>query len=172
MSQIEFFLKQLNEESVTTRKMLSRVPNEKYDWTPHVKSMDVRRLATHIAELPTWITMALTTDELDFEDNSYESTFLDTTEQLLELFERSLVDGRSQLTAENESKLNEKWTLRSGDTIHSVSTKGEIIRMALSQIIHHRAQLGVYLRLLNVPIPGSYGPSADEPTFQSAEVEA
>ena len=172
MSQIEFFLKQLNEESVTTRKMLSRVPNEKYDWTPHVKSMDVRRLATHIAELPTWITMALTTDELDFENNSYESTFLDTTEQLLELFERSLVDGRSQLTAENESKLNEKWTLRSGDTIHSVSTKGEIIRMALSQIIHHRAQLGVYLRLLNIPIPGSYGPSADEPTFQSVEVEA
>ena len=172
MSLIEFFLKQLNEESVTTRKMLSRVPNEKYDWTPHVKSMDVRRLATHIAELPTWITMALTTDELDFEDNSYESTFLDTTEQLLELFERSLVDGRSQLTAENESKLNEKWTLRSGDTIHSVSTKGEIIRMALSQIIHHRAQLGVYLRMLNIPIPGSYGPSADEPTFQSVEVEA
>ena len=172
MSQIEFFLKQLNEESVITRKMLSRVPNEKYDWTPHVKSMDVRRLATHIAELPTWITMALTTDELDFEDNSYESTFLDTTEQLLELFERSLVDGRSQLTAENESKLNEKWTLRSGDTIHSISTKGEIIRMALSQIIHHRAQLGVYLRLLNIPIPGSYGPSADEPTFQSVELEA
>jgi uncharacterized damage-inducible protein DinB len=134
--------------------------------------MDVRRLATHLAELPTWITMALTTDELDFEDNSYESTFLDTTEQLLELFERSLVDGRSQLTAENESKLNEKWTLRSGDTIHSISTKGEIIRMALSQIIHHRAQLGVYLRLLNVPIPGSYGPSADEPNFQSLEVEA
>jgi uncharacterized damage-inducible protein DinB len=172
MATIEFFLKQLNEESVTTRKMLSRVPDDKYDWTPHVKSMDVRRLATHIAELPTWITMALTTDELDFEDNSYESTFLDTTEQLLELFERSLVDGRSQLTAENESKLNEKWTLRSGDTIHSISTKGEIIRMALSQIIHHRAQLGVYLRLLNIPIPGSYGPSADEPTFQSVEVEA
>jgi uncharacterized damage-inducible protein DinB len=172
MATIEFFLKQLNEESVTTRKMLSRVPDDKYDWTPHVKSMDVRRLATHVAELPTWITMALTTDELDFEDNSYESTFLDTTEQLLELFERSLVDGRSQLTAENESKLNEKWTLRSGDTIHSVSTKGEIIRMALSQIIHHRAQLGVYLRLLNIPIPGSYGPSADEPTFQSVEVEA
>jgi uncharacterized damage-inducible protein DinB len=172
MATIEFFLKQLNEESVTTRKMLSRVPDDNYDWTPHVKSMDVRRLATHIAELPTWITMALTTDELDFEDNSYESTFLDTTEQLLELFERSLVDGRSQLTAENESKLNEKWTLRSGDTIHSVSTKGEIIRMALSQIIHHRAQLGVYLRLLNVPIPGSYGPSADEPNFQSLEVEA
>jgi hypothetical protein len=130
MSLIEFFLKQLNEESVTTRKMLSRVPDDKYDWQPHPKSMDVRRLATHIAELPTWITMALTTDELDFEDNSYESTFwIDTTEQLLELFERSLVDGRSQLIAENESKLNEKWTLRSGDTIHSISTKGEIIRM-------------------------------------------
>jgi uncharacterized damage-inducible protein DinB len=87
------------------------------------------------------------------------------TEALLEVFETSLIDGRSQLIAENESKLDEKWTLRSGETIYSVSTKGEVIRMALSQIIHHRAQLGVYLRLLNVPIPGSYGPSADEQSF-------
>jgi uncharacterized damage-inducible protein DinB len=171
MSLIKFFLKQLNEEAITTRRMLERVPNDQFDWAPHVKSMDVRRLATHIAELPTWITMALTTDELDFKDNSYEAVFLDTNEQLLGLFEKSLTDGQSQLTPENESKLDEKWTLRSGDTIHSISTKGEIIRMALSQVIHHRAQLGVYLRLLNIPIPGSYGPSADEPTFQSLEVE-
>ncbi|MBB5397797.1 DinB family protein [Mucilaginibacter sp. AK015] len=169
MSLIQFFLKQLNEESETTCKMLARVPNDKYDWTPHVKSMDVRRLATHIAELPTWITMALTTNELDFEDNSYESTFVNNTGELMELFERALVDGRSQLIAENESTLDEKWTLRSGDTIHSVRTKGEVIRMALSQIIHHRAQLGVYLRLLNIPIPGSYGPSADEATFKPEE---
>lgn len=165
MSLINFYLQQLNEESVTTRRMLERVPTEKLDWAPHVKSMDIRRLATHIAELPTWITMAITTDELDFENNSYETKFVNSNEELMQLFERSLMDGRSQLIADNEEKLNEKWTLRSGNTIHSVRTRSEVIRMALSQIIHHRAQLGVYLRLLNIPIPGSYGPSADEATF-------
>lgn len=172
MSLIKFYLQQLNEEAVTTRRMLERIPNDKYDWAPHVKSMDIRRLSTHIAELPTWITMTLTTDELDFEANGYESTFIDTTDQLMELFERSLIDGRTCLVPENESKLDEKWTLRSGDTIHSVRTKAEVIRMALSQIIHHRAQLGVYLRLLNIPIPGSYGPSADEQSFTPEEAAA
>jgi uncharacterized damage-inducible protein DinB len=169
MSLIEFFLKQLNEESITTRKMLERVPNDKYDWQPHPKSMDIRRLATHIAELPTWITMALTTDELDFENNPYAQKNVDNTSQLMDVFEKSLIDGRSQLIPANEGKLNEIWTLRSGETIYDRSTKGEVIRMSLSQIIHHRAQLGVYLRLLNIPIPGSYGPSADEMDFAPAE---
>ncbi|RYU85921.1 DinB family protein [Mucilaginibacter terrigena] len=172
MSLIQFFLKQLNDESVTTRNMLSRIPNDQYDYKPHEKSMVLRNLATHIAELPTWITMALTTDELDFENNAWEQKNVNDTAALMEVFEASLIDGRSQLMPENENKLDEKWTLRSGDTIYSVSTKGEIIRMALSQIIHHRAQLGVYLRLLNVPIPGSYGPSADEASFVAEEVEA
>jgi uncharacterized damage-inducible protein DinB len=169
MSLIEFFLKQLNEESVTTRKMLSRVPDDQYDYKPHEKSMVMRNLATHIAELPTWISMALTTDELDFENIKGERNNVNDTTALMDLFEASLINGRSQLIAENEAKLDEKWTLRSGNIIHSVRTKGEVIRMALSQIIHHRAQIGVYLRLLNVPIPGSYGPSADEPTFATEE---
>jgi uncharacterized damage-inducible protein DinB len=165
MSLIKFFLQQLNEEALTTRNMLSRIPDDRYDYKPHEKSMVLRNLATHIAEISTWITMALTTDELDFENNAREQRNVNDTATLMEVFEASLIDGRSQLTAENENKLDEKWTLRSGETIHSVRTKAEVIRMALSQIIHHRAQLGVYLRLLNVPIPGSYGPSADEPNF-------
>lgn len=90
----------------------------------------------------------------------------------MEVFEASLIDGRSQLIAENESRLNEIWTLRSGDTIISKRTRLEVLRMALSQIIHHRAQLGVYLRLLNIPIPGSYGPSADEQSFKPEEAVA
>jgi uncharacterized damage-inducible protein DinB len=129
---------------------------------PHPKSMDIRRLATHIAEIPTWITMALTTDELDFENNDYEQKNVNNTQQLLEVFENAIIDGRTHLVPENESKLTEMWTMRSGETIYDRSTKLEVIRMSLSQIIHHRAQLGVYLRLLDIPIPGSYGPSADE----------
>jgi uncharacterized damage-inducible protein DinB len=87
---------------------------------------------------------------------------VNTTEELLEYFERSLEDGRKHINEGTEDVLDKPWTLRSGKTIYSTSPKRDILRMAFSQVIHHRAQLGVYLRLLNVPIPGSYGPSADE----------
>lgn len=166
MTTIKTFLKeQLEQEAQTTRKMLERIPDDKYDWQPHEKSMEMRRLATHIAELPSWLTMALTTDELDFADNPYSPKEINNTAELVKYFEESFADGKAHLEAANEDQLSKNWTLRSGDQVFSVSTKAETIRMALSQIIHHRAQLGVYLRLLNVPIPGSYGPSADEASF-------
>lgn len=162
MNRIQVFLKELNEESVTTRNMLQIIPDDKYGWKPHEKSMTIQQLSTHIAELPTWITMALTTDELDFAAAPYEPSKINKTADLVKFFEESLVNGRTQLVDANEGKLDEMWTLRTGDKIHSVRTKAEVIRMALNQIVHHRAQLGVFLRLLNVPIPGSYGPSADD----------
>jgi uncharacterized damage-inducible protein DinB len=80
-------------------------------------------------------------------------------------FEKSLVDGREALKKGKEADLGKPWTLRNGEQVYSTSPKRDVIRMSLSQIIHHRAQLGVYLRLLNIPIPGSYGPSADEMKF-------
>src|SRR6185312_15393971 len=162
MSLIQFFLKQLDDEAKTTRKMLSRVPDDKYDWQPHPKSMTIRRLATHVAELPSWITMTLTTSELDFANNPYEPEVINNTAGLMNYFERTLADGRAYLEAAKEEQLADNWTLRNGDEIYSTSLKSEVLRMAYSQIIHHRAQLGVYLRLLDVPIPGSYGPSADD----------
>jgi uncharacterized damage-inducible protein DinB len=165
MDIIPMLLKEMEQEAQTTRKMLERIPNDKYDWQPHEKSMTLQKLATHIAELPTWVTMALTTDELDFANNPYTPTKIKDTPELLDLFERSLADGKAHLAKGNEDELLRNWTLRSGDQVYSVSTKGEVIRMTYCQIVHHRAQLGVYLRLLNVPIPGSYGPSADETNF-------
>ena len=165
MSRIKQFLKELNEQALVTRKMLERVPTDKFGWQPHPKSMTIKRLATHIAELPSWITMALTTDELDFENNPYQPVDVNTTEELLAYFEKSLEDGRSHLTPEYESVLDKGWTLRSGEQIFSVDPKADVIRMSINQIIHHRAQLGVFLRLLDIPIPGSFGPSADEMNF-------
>ncbi|HYC28027.1 MAG TPA: DinB family protein [Chitinophagaceae bacterium] len=162
MSLIQIFLKELEQESKTTRKMLERVPNDKYDWKPHEKSMNIRSLATHIAELPTWVSMTLNTDELDFETAPYNPKAINSTKELVEYFEESFANGKERLEKATEEELSQNWTLRSGATIYSVSSKAEVIRMAISQIIHHRAQLGVFLRLLNVPIPGSYGPSADE----------
>ncbi|WP_448636371.1 DinB family protein [Pedobacter panaciterrae] len=165
MSRIKMYLKELEQEALTTRKMLQRVPTDKFEWQPHEKSMTIKRLATHIAELPTWITMAIKTDELDFADNPYQPADVNTTEELLAYFESSLVDGRSELKEENESLLDKDWTLRNGQQIYSVEPKADVIRMSINQIIHHRAQLGVFLRLLNIPIPGSFGPSADEMDF-------
>lgn len=165
MSMISMFRTELERESVTTRKMLERIPDDRYDWKPHHKSMDILSLSNHIAELPGWITMALTTDELDFAASPYKPTFIDNTKDLMAHFEVSLQNGFSELKEENESKMNEPWTLRNGAEIYSTSSKSEVIRMAMNQVTHHRAQLGLYLRLLDVPIPGSYGPSADEMNF-------
>jgi len=161
MTFIDYFKKQFVDEGSTTRKMLSRVPDDKWDYKPHEKSMDMKRLTSHIADLPGWIHFTLTTDELDFA-KPYDMPTINSKDDLMKFFEKRYNDGLSALVPENEKVLEKPWTLRNGDKIYSRDPKIEILRMAFSQQIHHRAQLGVYLRLLNIPIPGSYGPSADE----------
>ena len=164
MTFIEFFKKQFNDEAATTRKMLARVPDDKFDYKPHEKSMVMKSLVTHLADLPGWIDFVLATDELDFQ-KAYEQPDIKNNKELMNYFEKRYNDGLSALVAENENELNKPWTLRNGETIYATNPKIEVLRMSMSQQIHHRAQLGVYLRLLNVPIPGSYGPSADETDF-------
>lgn len=164
-STIQPLLKELEQEARTTRKMLERVPTEYFNWQPHKKSMTIQQLATHIAELPNWVSMAVSTDGLDFAENPYQPEVVNNTAELLEYFERSLLDGREHLERASEEALDESWTLRNGEQIYNVYSKSEVIRVAFCQIVHHRAQLGVYLRLLDIPIPGSYGPSADEQDF-------
>jgi len=165
MSTITSLLKEMEQEAQTTHKMLERVPDDHFNWSPHEKSMTIQRLATHIAELPSWVTMVLTTEELDFASSPYAPELIHNTGELLNYFERSLADGKSHLENATEEQLNENWTLRNGEQILSRRSKAEVIRMCYCQTVHHRAQLGVYLRLLNIPIPGSYGPSADESAF-------
>jgi uncharacterized damage-inducible protein DinB len=161
----EMLLKEMDQEAATTSKMLACIPDDKYDWKPHEKSMTVRRLATHIADIPSWVEMAICDDELDFSNTTHKEPVINTTKELLEFMEESVAKGRTALVNVKEEQLDQPWTLRNGEQVYSVRSKGEVIRMAYSQIIHHRAQLGVFLRLLDVPIPGSYGPSADEQGF-------
>jgi uncharacterized damage-inducible protein DinB len=127
--------------------------------------MDMKTLSVHIAELPSWVSMALTSSELDFATMPYEPTPAANAADLLAIFEKSLESGRKELQNAREEDLLPSWTLRSGEQIFAVMSKYEVIRHSLAQTIHHRAQLGVYLRLLDIPIPGSYGPSADEQSF-------
>ena len=165
MEIIPMLVKEMEQEAQTTRKMLERVPNDKYDWKPHEKSMTIKRLATHIAELPNWVTMAFTTTELDFANTEYKVEDINNNEELLAYFERCYASGFSSLKNANEADLLPSWTLRSGEHIIQVMTRYELVRVAFCQTVHHRAQLGVFLRLLDIPIPGSYGPSADEQNF-------
>ena len=165
MSIVPALVKELENEAQTTRKMLSRVPNDKFGWKPHEKSMTIQQLATHIAELPTWVSIALNTSELDFAKNPYDPKEIKNTTELLDYFEQSLEEGKADLSKATDDDLTPEWTMRNGEQIYTVRSKGEVIRMTYCQIVHHRAQLGVYLRLLNIPIPGSYGPSADEMEF-------
>jgi uncharacterized damage-inducible protein DinB len=146
MTILEQLSKELESEALTTRKMLQRVPNDKFGWAPHEKSMTIKRLATHIAELPAWISMALNTSQLDFSDHENETVDINDNNQLLEYFEKNLVDGRNQLAKASTEQLDEPWTLRNGAEVYSTNPKGEVLRMSISQTIHHRAQLGVYLR--------------------------
>ena len=162
MQIIPLLLKELDHEVQTTRKMLQRIPDDQLDFKPHEKSMAMKVLAVHIAELPSWISMALHTTELDFAATPYSPTPATTVQDILDIFEKSVTNGRAALEAANEEDLIPDWTLKNGDQILMKLNKYGVIRHAYSQTVHHRAQLGVYLRLLNIPIPGSYGPSADE----------
>lgn len=159
------FLAELENEALITRKMLSIIPDGKYNWQPHPKSMLLWKLATHIAELPSWVSMVFATKELDFATTPYLPKEIRDTKTLMVYFEENLIQGRKALTEANDEMLKEIWTLRNGEVILSQRPKSEVIRMTYNQITHHRAQMGVYLRLLNIPIPGSYGPSADDAGF-------
>lgn len=165
MTVLSVLQQELENEAKTTRKMLSIVPDAQFEWQPHSKSMSLKSLSAHVAELPSWVRMVLETDELDFQQNPYTMPSFQTTTELLEFFEKNILDARDALASADESTFQQPWTLRAGETIYSADPKVEVLRMTFSQIIHHRAQLGVFLRLLDIPIPGSYGPSADDMSF-------
>ncbi len=161
MNIIDLLLKEFDEEAQRTRRMLERIPEDKWDYKPHEKSMVFKYLVVHLAELPSWVAM-MTTDELDFAKMDYKPTEVNSREDVLNLHEKSIEQGRATLQKAREDDLVGSWTLRKGEQIFMTMSKYELIRHSLAQTIHHRAQLGVYLRLLNIPIPGTYGPSADE----------
>jgi len=172
MDILKSLAKELENETVTTRKMLSIIPNDKYDWQPHPKSMTIRRLATHIADIGNWFQLAVEDDELDFATTTHKEPEINNTTELLAYFEESFANGKAALENAALEQLDELWTMRNGDQVYFTNFKAEVIRASFCQITHHRAQLGVYLRLLDIPIPSSYGPSADEMEMQMEAVEA
>ena len=156
-------LAELKHESVNTRKMIERLPTDKLEWRPHEKSMTIGRLATHIAEIPVWLERTINAKEFDFATANFSRTSKESTEAILALFDQKLADNIKLLEAASDEDLNATWTLRNGDHVYfQVPRKVNIRNFVFNHTYHHRGQLSVYLRLLDVPVPGMYGPSADE----------
>jgi len=148
-----------------TRKVLERMPMDRYDWKPHDRSFSLGKLATHVAHLPGWLTMTLATDELDI-GQPFQQPTPKTTGELLELFDQTAAQARASLAGAADEEFFKKWSLRNGDHVIFTMPKIAVVRgVVLNHLIHHRGQLTVYLRLNDVPVPGLYGPSADEGSF-------
>jgi uncharacterized damage-inducible protein DinB len=163
MSIAEKFLSELKQEAVSTRKILEAVPLEKGDWKPHIKNFSLRQLATHVAELPNYLYVTISSDELDFAKSDYKPATPSSNKELLSIFEKNLKNAEDALANCSDEEMGKNWTMRSGDTIFFSSPKVSVIRgLCLNHLVHHRAQLGLYLRLLDVPVPSSYGPTADD----------
>jgi uncharacterized damage-inducible protein DinB len=155
-------LPEFDQEMANTRKMLERVPDEHLDFKPHEKSLTLLELAAHIATLPTWVGVALRTTELDLAQGRDRPT-LRGRDDLLAAFDGAVKDVRTTLEAATEEDFAVTWALRSGEEVWLSLPRSMVYRtVALNHLVHHRAQLGVYFRLLDVPVPGMYGPSADE----------
>lgn len=155
-------LPEFDHESSLTRRMLSRVPLDRGDWKPHEKSFSLRELASHIADIPSWVDVTVNLDVFEM-DGPYEPETPDTVEGLLELFDRNTAAARGVLEGASQEDLMGMWSMKQGGEVTLSMPKIAVLRgFVFSHAIHHRAQLGVYLRLLDVPVPSVYGPSADE----------
>lgn len=151
-------------ECARTRKILQRVPMDKLSWKPHEKSMALEFLATHIAEIPEWVPLTIEQSELDFAKQPYQAKRITTTEELLKIHDDATTAALLSIKNTTADVLkNETWTMRNGETVYFTMPKIAVLRsFAFNHIYHHRGQLTVYLRLLGVPVPGMYGPTADD----------
>ena len=165
MPLVDALLPEFDHEMTITRKVLERVPDDKRDWKPHPKSFSLGALATHVANLPTWGSETLNRSEIDV-GGTPPLEALTSTSDILAAFDRNVAAARAALTGKTDAEFAGMWSLRrNGKTIFSMPKAAVLRSFVLSHLIHHRAQLTVYLRLLDVPLPAIYGPSADEPAF-------
>jgi uncharacterized damage-inducible protein DinB len=155
-----------DDEMKSTRKLLERVPLDEAHrgYRPHEKSMPLDRLATHVAQLPSWPKMALDSEVFELQPG-FKPRIAASTAELLEIFDQSVEEGRAGIAAATDGEMQKDWTFKFGDRISFTRARTKVIRSFINHLVHHRAQLGVYLRLNEIAIPGMYGPSADEGGF-------
>jgi uncharacterized damage-inducible protein DinB len=170
-------LGEFDQEMKSTRTVLERIPDEKWDWKPHEKSGTVGWLAWHLSTLPDWASFTLKTEQLDFAPKDGKSTYdppkVTNKTEALEAFDKCVSEARAALANASDAEMMNTWTLLAGgQEIFSMPRVACLRGMVFNHLIHHRGQLTVYYRLLGVPVPGLYGPSADEAIPPAAAAHA
>lgn len=165
MSLAQAFIGELQHEAISTRAHLEAVPNDKLAWKPHAKSMSMIALATHLATVPSYGVFTLTSDEFDIPAD-WKQQDLSGSAELLAFHDKGLADTLQALATFNDADFMKPWTLKFGGNPMFTMPKIQVMRaMVLNHIVHHRAQLGVYLRMNDITVPSAYGPTADSGMF-------
>lgn len=163
MNLADAFRMELQHEAAGARKTLERIPEDKFGWKPHEKSMAAGRLAGHIAEIPGWLGMIINQDVFDFDPAQFAPFEPKSRKELLQSLDDNLKTGLEALKGVPDTKMMVNWKMKTPEATIVDMPRAMVIRAwVLSHLIHHRAQLTVYLRLLGAPVPSLYGPSADE----------
>jgi len=160
MSIADTLLPEFDQEMATTRRVLERVPTEKGKWKPHPKSFSLGHLTQLVSGMPSWITNAVTDTSLDL--GGYPGYSYEKTEDLLELFDKYVGEAWKAIASAKDSDFQVPWSLKKGSQVFFTAPRAVIVRQTINHLVHHRGQLTVYLRLIDVPIPSIYGPTADE----------
>ena len=165
MPLVDALLPEFDHEMTTTRKLLERLPEDRFDWKPHAKSFSLGQLAQHVATIPMWGSMTISQTELDIA-GSPPLPAMTTRSEILAAFDQNVRTTRAAIVDKSDAEWMVPWSLKSGaHTIFSIPRAGVWRSFVLNHLVHHRGQLSVYLRMLDVPIPSMYGPSADEQSF-------
>lgn len=158
----QLLLAEVKQEAEATRNLLALIPFDKKDFKPHEKSMTLLRLATHVAEISGWWKECLMDDELDFAKGDHIPKVFNSTEDIVALHDKHILQAEKILNEVSEDEFSKPWTMRAGETIFFTKCKSEVVRTwCMNHLYHHRGQLTVYLRLLNVPLPAVYATTAD-----------
>ena len=168
MKLTEFFREELDREVERSRKALEQVPDGKYQWKPHDKSMIFGYLADMVATIPTWITMEINRDELDIapaEGQSTKKAAKETSAELLKALDESAAEARDALSKTTDEHLETTWKLLARGNVVWEGTRKEMIQDTINHWVHHRGQMTVYLRLMGAKVPALFGPSADDQSF-------
>ena len=156
-------IREIEYEGSQTKKVLERIPVDKFNWKPHEKSKEIGALAIHVAQIPSWTSRALASSEFDMATMKREVPEIKTADDLVKISETNIQKAIEDLQKASDEDMMAMWTFRRGDQVVFSLPRAAVIRsMAMNHLVHHRGQLTVYLRLLNIPVPGIYGPSADE----------
>lgn len=162
MNMIDGFMGELKHEAEMTRKVLERLPAEKFGWKPHEKSFSLGKLASHVAEIPGWMSGIIQQDVFDV-SKDYVPFEAKRSADLLQKLEEGVKSALAAMPGTSNERLMANWALKSGDQVMFEMPRVAVLRnFVLNHIVHHRAQLTVYMRLLNISVPAIYGPSADE----------